>query len=159
MPSCQADIFHNYGVWINPNVQVFDKPSLTDEKHIFSYEYTSVTQSRLCLIFLMCVATMDHWTTVAKNLKTIRSLWFWHTCDLEIRSRSSKYELLDREHNSLYSAHLLHGKHKAFYNSNTYTHTHAQVHTLSLSHPHTRTHAHTTHGPQRQKLLCRRLTD
>ena len=50
--------------------------------------YTSVTQTTLCLIFLMCVAAMFHYTRVDKNLKTICSLWFWHTCDLEIRSRS-----------------------------------------------------------------------
>ena len=32
---------------------------------------------------------MHHQTAVDKNLKTIYSLWFWHTCDLEIRLRLS----------------------------------------------------------------------
>ena len=37
---------------------------------------------------------MYHETTLDKNLKTIDRLWFWHTCDPEIRSR---YELQDPE--------------------------------------------------------------
>ena len=43
----------------------------------------------LCLVFLMCVATMHYQTTVDKNLKPICSLWYWNTGELEIRWRSS----------------------------------------------------------------------
>ena len=56
---------------------------------IMPLKYIPVTQSILCLIFLMCVATMHHYTTMDENLiYTICSLWFWHTCDLEIQERS-----------------------------------------------------------------------
>ena len=39
-----------------------------------SRKCTPVTQSILCLIFLMCVATMHHYTTMDKNLITMCSL-------------------------------------------------------------------------------------
>ena len=40
------------------------------------------------LMFFMYVATM-HCLNYGEQKKTICSLWFWHTFDLEIRSRSS----------------------------------------------------------------------
>ena len=58
------------------------------KNHVLTLKYTLVTQSILCLIFLIRLAFMYHETTLDKNLKTIYSLWFWHTCDPEIRSRS-----------------------------------------------------------------------
>ena len=57
-----------------------------------SLKCTPVTQSTLCLIFFICIATMYHLTTEDMKLETIGSLWFWHTCDLELRSRSSNLE-------------------------------------------------------------------
>ena len=36
-----------------------------------SLKYTQVTQSILCWIFLVCVATMHHLTTVDKKLKAV----------------------------------------------------------------------------------------
>ena len=73
-----------------------------------SVKYTPATQSTLCSIFLMCVAAMHRlkysWqelkkqqqqqqnTHTHKKKKQKRSLRFWHTCDLEIRSRPSNLE-------------------------------------------------------------------
>ena len=59
-----------------------------DSKHSRQFTFNWKRQSVLCLIFLICVATTHHLTEVDKSVKTIRSSWFWHTCDLEIRSRS-----------------------------------------------------------------------
>ena len=42
--------------------------------YVMSLKCTPLTQSVLCLILLMCVATKYHYTTVEKNLKTICSL-------------------------------------------------------------------------------------
>ena len=40
--------------------------------------------------WFQCVQkTMHPWTTVDMDLTTICSWWFWQTCDLQIRSRSS----------------------------------------------------------------------
>ena len=41
---------------------------------VMSLKYTPLTQSILCLIFLMCLATMCHETAVDKNLETVCSL-------------------------------------------------------------------------------------
>ena len=60
-----------------------------------SLEYTPVTQSILCLIFLMCTATMCHQITVDK-IKTIYSLWFWLSWHLKIRSRWTSLKRIAR---------------------------------------------------------------
>ena len=65
------------------------KCKITKLTLVMLLKYTPVTQNILCFIFFMCLATMHHETTVDRNLKTICSLWFYHTCDLEIRSRSA----------------------------------------------------------------------
>ena len=43
----QFDIYHIYGVWVNPNVKAFDKPRhLIDQKHaIIFFECTSESAS------------------------------------------------------------------------------------------------------------------
>ena len=56
---------------------------------VMSLRHMPVTQSIPYLIFSMCAATMHCKTTVDQNLKTICRFQFWHTCDLEIRARSS----------------------------------------------------------------------
>ena len=68
-----------------------------NQVHYVSYIHSS-HMKRTVLIFSMCVATTHYSTTVDKILLTICSLWFWHTCDLEIRSRPSNwYDLLEPE--------------------------------------------------------------
>ena len=61
---------------------------------VMSLKYTPVTQRILCLIFLMCVATLQYQTVVNKNLKTICSLWFWYAFGVEQDSNHAKFERL-----------------------------------------------------------------
>ena len=57
------DIYHIYGVWVNPNVIVFDKPRhLTDQNHsnYLPWIHTTVAQIILRIIYLMYIATIQH---------------------------------------------------------------------------------------------------
>ena len=47
---------------------------ITKIMSVMSLKYKPVTQFTLCLIFLMCVATMHHYTTVDQYLKISCSL-------------------------------------------------------------------------------------
>ena len=61
-------------------------------KKLFSYVsllHTSHTKYTLPELFNVRKKKHNFWSQVDKNLKkSICSLWFWHTCDLETRSRS-----------------------------------------------------------------------
>ena len=55
------DIYQVYGIWINPNVKVCNKPwHLTDQNYVYylPWIHTSVIQITLCIIFSMYAATI-----------------------------------------------------------------------------------------------------
>ena len=54
------DSYHIYGIWVNPDVKVFDKPRYLTNKNmlIISLKYTPVTQITLCIILSMYVANI-----------------------------------------------------------------------------------------------------
>ena len=88
-------MFNTYGVWLNPNVQVFDKRSyLTDEKHInyFPWLYTSHTNQIVHNIFKVCNKHTMFKLQRARIQNTICSLHFWHTCNLGTKSMSSNLQ-------------------------------------------------------------------
>ena len=84
----KCDICHIYGVRVNPNVIVFDKPRhLTDEKHVnyLPWIHTKVTQIILCIIFFMHVATILRLNYRGQESKTcnlqfmiLKRLWPWN---------------------------------------------------------------------------------
>ena len=87
-------ISHIYGVWANPNVKVFNKPTL-DQRKTFQLPLlnTHVTQIILCIIFFMYVATIQPLKcrgqdpkTCNLQLKFLTHLWPWN------KSRSSNLQ-------------------------------------------------------------------
>ena len=92
------DVCYIYDVWENPNIYVVCKPRhLTNQKYI---DYLPWTHTRVTK-FIFSNVCSNHTTfklqTVDKNLdknleSTFCSLYFWHTCDLETKSRSSNLQ-------------------------------------------------------------------
>ena len=82
--------------WVNPNVNNFDKPRhLTEENVnwiIISLEYTpELHKLYFASSFQRMLQPYNVWTTEDKNPKhAMCTLYFWHTCDLETKSRSPK---------------------------------------------------------------------
>ena len=71
--SCKVWCLSQYGIWVNPSVKVFDRPShLTHENHVnyLPWIHITVTQIILGIIFLMCVATIQHLNYRGQESKT-----------------------------------------------------------------------------------------
>ena len=66
-------------------------------KSVNSALSTHITQSILCLIFLMYVRTIQHLNySGQESKKAVCHLRMWHTCDFETRSRSSNLVWIGR---------------------------------------------------------------
>ena len=83
----KSDLYHIYGVWVNPNIKASNKPRhLTYEKHVndLPWVHPIVTQSIFCIIFSMYVTTIQHLNWVKQESKKhYFHLCFWHSHDLE----------------------------------------------------------------------------
>ena len=96
-------------VWENPNIKVFDNK--TDNKTVdrSKASWLSPLNSHqrhtiiLCVIFFMYVATIQPLNYRGQESKhSICSLYFWHTCGLKTKSRSSNLQWKCRPRARLY---------------------------------------------------------
>ena len=88
VPPSKVWHYHIYGVWVFPNVKVFNKPRLlTDKNHVnyLPWIHTSVTQNTWCIIFLLFVATIYHLNYGGRECTTrdlqctfLTHLWPWN---------------------------------------------------------------------------------
>ena len=82
-------MYHTHGVWLNPDVEVFEKlRHLTNKKHVYClpWLYISHITHIVCIIFLMYVATIQclnnrRQETKPSNLQHIvlTHLWPWNS--------------------------------------------------------------------------------
>ena len=94
LPSCKVQHLSLLSVWENPNGKVFDKSRhFTNQKHVNYLQWThnGITWIILCMICLINNHTAFELLTTEDKYprKAICSTFFWHTCALLTKSKSS----------------------------------------------------------------------